>query len=53
MSLTSQQYAVLSRDVYDEPKKVGENSDPANIGGEFYKRLKYVDSPSGLSLIHI
>lgn len=47
MSLTSQQYAVLSRDVYDEPKKVGENSDPANIGGEFYKRLKYVDSPSG------
>ncbi|WP_126947797.1 DUF6792 domain-containing protein [Xanthomonas sp. BRIP62409] len=47
MSLTSQQYAALSRDVYDEPKKVGENSDPVNIGGDFYKRLKYVDSSSG------
>ncbi len=39
MSLTSQQYAVLSRDVYDEPKEVGENSDPVNIGGNLYKRL--------------
>lgn len=47
MSLTSQQYAVLSRDVYDEPKGAGENSDPVNVGGNIYKRLKYVDSPSG------
>ncbi|MCC8475650.1 hypothetical protein LN458_16840 [Xanthomonas arboricola] len=47
MSLTSQQYGVLSRDVYDDPKEVGENSDPVNIGGNLYKRLKYVDSPSG------
>ncbi|MBV6805194.1 DUF6792 domain-containing protein [Xanthomonas euvesicatoria] len=47
MSLTSQQYAVLARDVYDEPKKVGENSDPVRIGENLYKRLKYVDSPSG------
>ncbi|KPN04915.1 hypothetical protein [Xanthomonas arboricola] len=47
MSLTSQQYAVLSRDVYDEPKGAGENSDPVNVGGNIYKRLKYVNSPSG------
>ncbi|KFA33957.1 alpha/beta hydrolase family protein [Xanthomonas vasicola] len=47
MSLTSQQYAALSRDSYDKPEQVGVGSDPVNIGGDFYKRLKFVDSPSG------
>ncbi|MCC8535822.1 DUF6792 domain-containing protein [Xanthomonas axonopodis pv. poinsettiicola] len=47
MSLTSQQYSALSRDSYDKPKEVGEDSDPVNIGGVFYKRLEYCDIPSG------
>ncbi|MBO9855007.1 hypothetical protein J7361_21490, partial [Xanthomonas phaseoli pv. dieffenbachiae] len=47
MSLTSQQYAALSRDVYDEPERIGLRSPRVDIGGVFYQRLKYVDSPSG------
>ncbi|MEA9609035.1 DUF6792 domain-containing protein [Xanthomonas campestris pv. plantaginis] len=47
MSLTSQQYAALSDDVYKEPRETGLDSRPANIGGITYKRLEYVDSPSG------
>ncbi|GAE49008.1 DUF6792 domain-containing protein [Xanthomonas arboricola] len=47
MSLTSQQYAALSRDSYDKPNEVGVDSDPVDIGGVFYKRLEYRDSPSG------
>ncbi|MCC8543586.1 DUF6792 domain-containing protein [Xanthomonas euvesicatoria] len=47
MSLTSQQCAALSRDSYDKPSKVGVDSDPVDIGGVFYKRLEYRDSPSG------
>ncbi|MBV6849377.1 DUF6792 domain-containing protein [Xanthomonas euvesicatoria] len=47
MSLTSQQYASLSRDVYDLPEQVGANSSPVDIGGISYRRLEYVDSASG------
>ncbi|SMQ94504.1 DUF6792 domain-containing protein [Xanthomonas fragariae] len=47
MSLTSQQYAALSRDSYDKPNEVGVDSDPVDIGGVFYKRLEYRESPSG------
>ncbi|WP_095094099.1 DUF6792 domain-containing protein [Pseudomonas sp. Irchel 3A5] len=47
MSLTSQQYAALSRDSYDKPNEVGVDSGPVDIGGVFYKRLEYRDSPSG------
>ncbi|MCD0244409.1 DUF6792 domain-containing protein [Xanthomonas melonis] len=47
MSLTSQQYAALSRDSYDKPNEVGVDSDPVDISGVFYKRLEYRDSPSG------
>ncbi|MCC8472379.1 DUF6792 domain-containing protein, partial [Xanthomonas phaseoli] len=47
MSLTSQQYAALADDVYKEPRETGLDSRPANIGGITYKRLEYVDSPSG------
>ncbi|WP_372356692.1 DUF6792 domain-containing protein [Xanthomonas sp. NCPPB 3443] len=47
MSLTSQQYAALSDDVYQEPRETGPVSRPVNIGGITYKRLEYVDSPSG------
>ena len=47
MSLTSQQYAALADDVYKTPREVGERSKPAIIGGVSYKRLEYVDSPSG------
>ncbi|MBO9833650.1 hypothetical protein J7425_22075, partial [Xanthomonas phaseoli pv. dieffenbachiae] len=47
MSLTSQQYAALSRDVYDEPERIRLRSPRVDIGGVFYQRLKYVDSPSG------
>ncbi|WP_372372126.1 DUF6792 domain-containing protein [Xanthomonas sp. NCPPB 1638] len=47
MSLTSQQYASLSRDVYDKPEKTGPRSPPVDIGGVSYQRMKYVDSPSG------
>lgn len=39
MSLTSQQYAALSKDVYDRPKEVGANSSPVDIGGISYRRL--------------
>ncbi|MCD0256722.1 hypothetical protein JWH11_00745, partial [Xanthomonas melonis] len=47
MKITSQQYAALSDDVYQAPKETGPNSRPEEIGGIVYKRLKYVDSPSG------
>ncbi|MEA9579716.1 DUF6792 domain-containing protein [Xanthomonas nasturtii] len=47
MSLTSQQYAALSDDVYQEPRETGPVSRPVNIGGITYKRLEYVDSTSG------
>ncbi|KWV14811.1 lipase [Xanthomonas translucens pv. translucens] len=47
MSITSQQYAALADDVYSKPREVGERSNPVNIGGVSYKRLEYVDSPSG------
>lgn len=47
MSITSQQYAALSDDVYKAPKETGPSSRPEEIGGVLYKRLKYVDSPSG------
>ncbi|MBO9767830.1 MULTISPECIES: DUF6792 domain-containing protein [Xanthomonas] len=47
MSLTSQQYAALSDDVYQEPRETDPVSRPVNIGGITYKRLEYVDSPSG------
>ncbi|NIK39028.1 pimeloyl-ACP methyl ester carboxylesterase [Xanthomonas arboricola] len=47
MTLTSQQYAALSRDVYDEPEQTGPRSPIVDIGGVSYQRLKYVDSPSG------
>ncbi|WP_335338813.1 DUF6792 domain-containing protein, partial [Xanthomonas phaseoli] len=47
MSLKSQQYAALSDDVYQEPRETGPVSRPVNIGGITYKRLEYVDSPSG------
>ncbi|MCW0373344.1 lipase family protein [Xanthomonas sacchari] len=47
MSLSSQQYAELARDVYDAPQETGRNSKALDIGGAFYKRLEYVDRPSG------
>ncbi|MCC5067759.1 hypothetical protein LLE67_07885 [Xanthomonas campestris] len=47
MSLTSQQYASLAKDAYDEPTETGASSRPVDIGGITYKRLEYVDSPSG------
>ncbi|MFO3707491.1 DUF6792 domain-containing protein [Xanthomonas codiaei] len=47
MRITGQQYAALSDDVYKAPKETGPNSRPEEIGGIVYKRLKYVDSPSG------
>lgn len=47
MSITSQQCAALSDDVYRAPRETGPGSRPEEIGGGLYKRLKYVDSPSG------
>jgi hypothetical protein len=47
MSLTSQQYAALAEDVYHKPLETGENSRTVNIGGVPYKRVEYMDSPSG------
>jgi len=47
MSLTSQQYAALANDVYQKPRETGEDSGPVTIGGVSYKRLEYMDSPSG------
>ncbi|CAH2708442.1 hypothetical protein ALO95_03354 [Pseudomonas syringae pv. antirrhini] len=47
MTLTAQQYAALASDVYDEPRETGENSRTVDIGGAPYKRLEYVDRPSG------
>ncbi|MCC5049762.1 DUF6792 domain-containing protein [Xanthomonas campestris] len=47
MSLTSQQYAALAKDSYDEPPETGENSRTVVIGDVSYKRLEYIDSPSG------
>ncbi|MCD0277437.1 hypothetical protein JWH04_00275, partial [Xanthomonas melonis] len=47
MSLTSQQYAALAKDSYDKPPETGENSRTVVIGDVSYKRLEYVDSPSG------
>ncbi|MBV6690378.1 hypothetical protein KV692_21650 [Xanthomonas euvesicatoria pv. physalidis] len=47
MSLTSQQYAALAKDSYDKPPETGENSRTVVIGNVSYKRLEYIDSPSG------
>ncbi|UQQ12592.1 DUF6792 domain-containing protein [Xanthomonas arboricola] len=47
MSLTSQQYAALAKDSYDKPPETGENSRTVVIGDVSYKRLEYIDSPSG------
>ncbi|MCC8616939.1 DUF6792 domain-containing protein, partial [Xanthomonas vesicatoria] len=47
MSITSQQYAALSDDVYKPPRETGPNSTPEDIGGISYRRMEYVDSPSG------
>ncbi|NHF65886.1 DUF6792 domain-containing protein [Xanthomonas hortorum] len=47
MSLTSQQYAALADDSYKMPRETGPNSSPADIGGVSYKRLEYMDRPSG------
>ncbi|WP_295949677.1 hypothetical protein [uncultured Xanthomonas sp.] len=47
MNLTSQQYASLADDVYRTPRETGEDSKPVVIGGVAYKRLEYVDRPSG------
>ncbi|MEA9563839.1 MULTISPECIES: DUF6792 domain-containing protein [unclassified Xanthomonas] len=47
MTLTAQQYAELANDVYKKPDEIGENSRTANIGGVPYKRLEYIDTPSG------
>ncbi|KHL59918.1 DUF6792 domain-containing protein [Xanthomonas cannabis] len=47
MSLTSQQYAALTRDGYDKPEDTGERSAVVNIGGLLVQRLQYVDKPSG------
>ncbi|USI99532.1 lipase [Xanthomonas prunicola] len=47
MSLTSQQYAALTRDGYDKPEDTGERSAVVNIGGLPVRRLQYVDKPSG------
>ncbi|WP_127171234.1 lipase family protein [Xanthomonas euvesicatoria] len=47
MKLTAQQYAELASDVYRKPDETGEDSQTANIGGILYKRLEYIDTPSG------
>ncbi|ASN01294.1 DUF6792 domain-containing protein [Xanthomonas citri pv. malvacearum] len=47
MSLTSQQYAALAKDSYDKPPETGENSRTVVIGDVSYKRLEYIDNPSG------
>ncbi|MEA9566823.1 MULTISPECIES: DUF6792 domain-containing protein [unclassified Xanthomonas] len=47
MSLTSQQYAALTRDAYDKPEDTGERSAVVDIGGLPVRRLQYVDKPSG------
>ncbi|NIK01263.1 DUF6792 domain-containing protein [Xanthomonas cannabis] len=47
MSLTSQQYAAITRDGYDEPKESGKRSAIVDIGGLSYRRLEYVNKPSG------
>ncbi|WDJ89011.1 hypothetical protein JH302_17630 [Xanthomonas campestris] len=47
MSLTTQQYAALAKDSYDKPPETGENSRTVVIGDVSYKRLEYIDSPSG------
>ncbi|MBB3833317.1 pimeloyl-ACP methyl ester carboxylesterase [Xanthomonas arboricola] len=47
MSLTSQQYAAITRDGYDEPKETGKRSAIVDIGGLSYRRLEYVNKPSG------
>lgn len=47
MRITGQQYAALSNDVYKAPTETGPDSRPEEIGGIVYRRLKYVDSPSG------
>ncbi|AZR23823.1 hypothetical protein NX81_017725 [Xanthomonas vasicola] len=47
MSLTEQQYAFIAKDVYDRPPETGPNSSPVEIGGFLFKRLEYMDRPSG------
>ncbi|UYC11891.1 hypothetical protein [Xanthomonas sp. CFBP 8445] len=47
MKLTDQQYAALAYDVYSKPRQTGINSPEVDIGGVSYRRLEYVDRPSG------
>ncbi|PPT92964.1 DUF6792 domain-containing protein [Xanthomonas theicola] len=47
MSMASKQYAALAFDAYYKPPETGEKSKPVAIGGASYKRLSYMDSPSG------
>ncbi|MCC4593329.1 hypothetical protein LL974_19560 [Xanthomonas campestris pv. cannae] len=47
MKLTDQQYAALAYDVYSKPRQTGVNSPEVDIGGVSYRRLEYVDRPSG------
>ncbi|MFB9114991.1 DUF6792 domain-containing protein, partial [Xanthomonas arboricola pv. corylina] len=47
MSLTEQQNAFLANDVYARPGKTGPDSAPVNIGGVSFRRLEYIDRPSG------
>ncbi|PPU76832.1 lipase [Xanthomonas cucurbitae] len=47
MSLTSQEYAALAYDAYQKPDKVGPTSPIVDIGGIAFRRLDYVDRPSG------
>ncbi|WP_311239619.1 MULTISPECIES: DUF6792 domain-containing protein [unclassified Xanthomonas] len=47
MTLTAQQAAAIASDVYDKPRETGSDSEPVAIGGVLYKRLEYVDKPSG------
>ncbi|MDV0439595.1 hypothetical protein [Xanthomonas sacchari] len=47
MKLADQQYAALAYDVYSKPRQTGVNSPEVDIGGVSYRRLEYVDRPSG------
>ncbi|MCC4594352.1 lipase [Xanthomonas campestris pv. phormiicola] len=47
MSLTSQQYAALVDDGYKEPQETGWDSKVVGIGGLDYRRIEYMDRPSG------
>ncbi|OAX87262.1 hypothetical protein A7D16_16260 [Xanthomonas nasturtii] len=47
MSLTEQQNAFLANDVYARPGETGSDSTPVKIGGVSFRRLEYMDRPSG------